>query len=53
MKYLLKLVFCIAVLVSAGGVDVYGAVRIVGDGGISFDGTGSLLVQRFPELVFE
>jgi hypothetical protein len=53
MKYLLKLVFCIVVLVSAGGVDVYGAVRIVGDGGISFDGTGSLLVQRFPELVFE
>lgn len=53
MKNLLKLAFCIAVLVSACGVHVYGAVRIVGDGAIDFDGTGWLMVQRFPDLVFE
>lgn len=53
MKNLLKLAFCIAILVSACGVHVYGAVRIVGDGAIDYDGTGWLMVQRFPDLVFE
>lgn len=51
MKYLLKLAFCIAVLVSACGVNIYGAISIRGDGFINFDGTGEFLVQRFPIVI--
>lgn len=47
MKYLLKLAFCIALLVSAGGVNVYAAISIGGDGFINYDGTGDMIVQRF------
>jgi hypothetical protein len=53
MKYLLKLAFCIAVLVSACVVNVYGEIKLSGDGGISFDGTGQLIVQQFPTLVLQ
>ena len=51
MKYLLKLAFCIAVLVSAGGVNVYGAINVRGDGFINFDGTGEFLIQRIPIVI--
>lgn len=53
MKYLLRFVFCITLLVLTSGTNVHGAVRIVGDGGLDFNGTGWILVQRFPDLVFE
>ena len=53
MKHLLRLAFCIAVLVSACGADVYGAVSLAGEGGINFDGTGQFIVQQFPSVVIE
>ena len=53
MKYLLRRVFCISLLVLASGANGYAAIRIVGDGGLDFDGTGWILVHRFPDLVFE
>ena len=53
MKYLLKLAFCINVLVLACGINVYGAITLSGDGGISFDGTGDFIVAHFPTLVIE
>jgi hypothetical protein len=48
MKFLLKLSFCIALLVSACGINVYGAVSLTGDGSITFEGTGEFLLGRFP-----
>jgi hypothetical protein len=51
MKYLLRLAFCIAVVVSACVVDAYGAIHLSGDGGISFDGTGQFIVQHFPTVL--
>ena len=50
MKNLLRLMFFIAVLVSACGVNAYGAIRLVGDGSISFDGTGDFFLNRIPPL---
>lgn len=52
MKWLLRFVFCIALLVSLCGVNVYGAVHLYGDGDIDFDGTGEFLLMRFPVLEF-
>lgn len=52
MNWLLKFAFCIALLISVYGVNVYGAINIQGDGSISFDGTGELLLMRFPVLYF-
>ena len=52
MNWLLKFVFCFALLVSLYGVNVYGAINIRGDGSINFDGTGELLLMRFPVLYF-
>jgi hypothetical protein len=43
MKNLVKLAFCIALLVSACGI-VNGAIRLVGDGSINFDGTGDFIL---------
>ena len=51
MKYLLRLVFCIAVLVSALEVNIYGAIGVSGDGFINSAGTGEFLVQRFPIVI--
>jgi hypothetical protein len=48
MKYFLRFAFCIGLLVSACGINVYGAISLRGDGFINFDGTGQFLVSRFP-----
>ena len=48
MKHLRRLAFSFAVLVLTCGVNVYGAVNLVGDGTINFDGTGDFILGRFP-----
>ena len=52
MKCLLKCAFSIALLVSAGGVNVHAAISIRGDGFINYDGTGDVIVQgSFPVVI--
>jgi hypothetical protein len=53
MKYLRRLVFCVSLLVLACEINAYGAIRLFGDGFIDFDGTGSFIIQRFPDLIIE
>jgi len=50
MKWLSKLAVCIALLVLLCGVNVYGAVSVYGDGSIGYDGTGELMLYRFPSI---
>jgi len=52
MNWVLKFAFSFALLVSLCGVNVYGAINVYGDGTINFDGTGELLLMRFPVLYF-
>ena len=44
MKYFLRVAFCFGLLVSACGVNAYGAISLRGDGSINFDGTGEFLL---------
>ena len=53
MKYLRRLVLCVSLLVLACAINAYGSIRLFGDGFIRFDGTGSFIIQRFPNLIFE
>ena len=48
MKYFLRVSFCLGLLVSACGVNAYGAISLRGDGSINFDGTGEFLLGRYP-----
>ncbi len=50
MKCLLKIAFCVALVVLACGVNVYGAIELRGDGSIGFDGTGQFLLNPIPPL---
>jgi hypothetical protein len=53
MKYLIRIVFSIMLLVLACGIDVYGEISVSGDGFVNFDGTGEFILSRSPILVRE
>ena len=50
MRILRKVALCIATLVLACGVDTFGAIKLVGDGTVDFDGTGDFFLNPIPPL---